>query len=129
MNEEEFDALMKWRPFGTGDVARWEAERRATTRLVMTLGVALWGKTSEDAQRQLLASHPEIPAGFDLADFRTLLQWTAQMASAVLALQRMRGVPPSILSSPVVLVGPQYLTLWEARCEIVRQAIDYLEKR
>jgi len=129
MNEEEFDALMKSRPFGTGDVAHWEAELRANTRLVMTLGVALWGETSEDAQRQLLASHPEIPAGFALADFRKLLQWTAKMASAVLPLQRLRSVHPSILPSPAVFVGSQGLTLWEGRCEIVRRAIDYLERR
>jgi hypothetical protein len=129
MNEEEFDALMKSRPFGTGDVVHWEAELRANTSLVMTLGVTLWGKTSEDAQRQLLASHPEIPAGFDLADFRKLLQWTAKTASAVLALQRMRGMPPSILPSQTVFVGSQGFTLWEARCEIVRRAIEYLEKR
>jgi hypothetical protein len=74
VNEEEFDALMEWRPFGTGDMVRWEAELHASTGLVMTLGAALWGKTSEDAQRRLLASRPEIPAGFDLADFRKLLQ-------------------------------------------------------
>jgi len=128
VNEEEFDALMKSQPFGTRDVAHWEAEQRANTGLVMTLGVALWGKTSEDVQRQLLASHPEIPAGFALADFRKLLQWTAKLASAVLALHRMRGVPPSI-PSPTVFVGSQGLTLWEARCEIVRRAIEYLEKR
>jgi hypothetical protein len=120
---------MKSRPFGTGDVVHWEAELRANTGLVMTLGVALWGKTSEDAQRQLLASHPNIPAEFDLADFRKLPQWTAKTASAVLALQRMRDVPPSILPSPSVFVGSQGLTLWEARCEIVRRAIEYLEKR
>lgn len=129
MNEEEFDALIKSRPFGTGDVVHWEAELRAHTRLVMTLGDALWGRTSEDAQRQLLTPHPEIPAGFDLADFRKLLQWTTKMASTVLELQRMRGVPPSALSSPTVFVAPQSFTLWEARCEIVRRAIGYLEKR
>jgi hypothetical protein len=129
VNEEEFDALMKSRPFGTRDVVHWEAELRANTSLAMTLGVALWGKTSEDVQRQLLASHPEIPAGFDLADFSKLLQWTATLASSVLALHRMRGVPPSILPSPTVFAGSHGLTLWEARCEIVRRAIEYLEKR
>jgi hypothetical protein len=129
MDEEEFDALMKSRPFGTEDAMRWEAELLANTRLGMTLGVALWGNTSEDAQRQLLASHPEIPAGFDLADFRKLLQWTAKMAAAVLALQRMRGMPPAPPPSPTVFAGSQDLTLWEARCEIVRRTIEYLEKR
>jgi hypothetical protein len=129
MDEEEFDALMKLRPFGTADVVQWEAESRANMRLVMTLGVALWGKTSEDAQPQLLASHPEIPAEFELADFRKLLQWTAKMASAAFVLQQMRGLAPSVLSSPTVFVGPQGLTMWEARCEIVRRAIEYLERR
>ena len=129
MNEEEFDALMKSRPFGTEDVVHWEAEQRANTSLVMTLGVALWGKTSEDAQRQLLASHPEIPAGFNLADFRKLLQWTTKLASVALAAQRMRGVPPSVLPSPTVFVGSKGLTSWAARCEIVRRAIEYLEER
>jgi hypothetical protein len=129
VNEEEFDALMKSRPFGTENVVHWEAEMRANASLVMTLGAALWGKTSEDLQRQLFASHPEIPARLELADLRKLLQWTAQIASAVLALQRMRGVPPSVLPSPAVLVGSQWLTLWEARSEIVRRAIEYLEKR
>jgi hypothetical protein len=129
MNEEEFDALMKSRPFGTGDVVRWETELRASTSLVMKLGVELWGKGPEAAQSQLLASHPEIPVGFDLADFRKLLQWTAKMASAVSALQQMRAMPPSMLPSQTVFVGAEGLTLWEARHEIVRRAIEHLEKR
>ena len=122
MNEEEFDALTKARPFGTADVAHWEAEARGNTRLCMTLGVALWGKTSEDARRQLLAPHPEAPAGVDLGDLRKLLQLTAQMAlmsSAASRFQRTSGMPPSILSDP----------LWEARREIVRRAIVRFEKR
>ena len=127
MDEEELDALTKLRPFGTGDVVHWEAELRANTSLAMTLGVALWGRTAEDAQRQLLTSRPEIPAGFELAEFRKLLQWTAKMASAVLALPKMSGAPPARLPSPTVFIGPQALTLWEARREIVRRAIEYLE--
>jgi len=80
-------------------------------------------------QRQLLAPHPEIPSGFDLADFRQLLQWTAQLNSAVLAVQRMRGLPPAVLPAPAVFAGTQGFTVWEARCEIVRRAIEYLEGR
>jgi hypothetical protein len=129
MNEEEFDALTKWRPFGTEDAIRWYAQFRGDTGLGTTLGSALWGRTSEDLQRQLLAPHPEIPSGFDLSDFRKLLQWTAQMSSAVLAIHRMRGLSPAVLPPPAVFVGTQGLTVWEARCEIVRRAIDYLEKR
>jgi hypothetical protein len=119
MNEEEFDAL-NLRPFGTAGFARREAAQRAQTRLVMTLGEALWGKTAADAARQLQAPHPEIPPGFDLADYRELLQWTAQVTTAVVTLEKLRGVPP---------VGTKRLTIWGARHEIVRRAIDYLEHR
>jgi hypothetical protein len=129
MDEEEFDALMKLRPFGTEDAVRWYAQVRGDIGLGMTLGSALWGRTSEDLQRQLLAPHPEIPSGFDLADFRKLLQWTVQMSSAVLAVQRMRGLSPAVLPPAAVFVGTLGFTVWEARCEIVRRAIDYLEKR
>jgi hypothetical protein len=61
-DEEEFDSLMQWRPFGREDAGRADAAllRRST------LGLALWGRTSADLQRQLLAVHPEIPSGFDL---------------------------------------------------------------
>jgi hypothetical protein len=129
MDEEEFDAFMKSRPFGTEDAMRWDAQIRGDFGLGMTLGSALWGRTSDDLQRQLLAPHPEIPPGFGLADFRKLLQWTAQMTSAVLAAKRLRGLSPAVLSPPTVFVGTQGFTMWEARREIVRRAIDYLEKR
>jgi hypothetical protein len=129
MDEEEFDALMKLQPFGTEDAMHWYAQIRDDIGLGMTLGSALWGRTSEDLQRQLLAPHPEIPSGFDLADFRKLLHWTAQMSSAVLAVQRMRGLSPAVLPPPAVFIGTHGFTMWEARCEIVLRAIDYLEKR
>ena len=129
MDEEEFDALMKLRPFGTEDAMHWYTQIRGDIGLGMTLGSALWGRTSEDLQRQLLAPHPEIPSGFDLADLRKLLHWTAQMSSAVLAVQRMRGLSPAVRPPAAVFVGTHGFTMWEARCEIVRRAIDYLEKR
>jgi hypothetical protein len=129
MDEEEFDAFMKSRPFGTGDAMQWDARLRGKVRLAMTLGVALWGRTSEDLQGQLVASHPAIPPGFELSDLRELLLWTTHVASAVSAFQRLRGLSPAVLSSPPVFVGTQGLSVWEARCEVVRRAIDYLEKR
>ena len=129
VDEEEFFAFMNSRPWGTGDAAQWEAQSRSNAKLVMTLGPALWGRTPEDSQRQLLASHPDIPPGLDLADLRELLQWAVQINSALVSLQRMRGLPPSVLSSPPLYVGAAGLTVWEARCEIVRRAIDYLENR
>ncbi len=129
MDEEEFDAFMRLRPFGTEDAMRWDARVRGDVGLSMTLGSALWGKTSDDLQLQLLAPHPEIPPGFGLADLRKLLQWTAQMISAVWVFQRLRGLSPAVLHPPTVFVGTQDFTVWEARREIVRRAIDHLEKR
>jgi hypothetical protein len=129
MDEEEFDAFMVLRPFGTEDAMRWDVQVRGDVGLSITLGSALWGKTSDDLQRQLLAPHPDIPPGFGLADFRKLLQWTAQMTSAVLLFQRLRGLSPAVLPSPTVFVGTQGFTVGEARHEIVCRAIDHLEKR
>jgi hypothetical protein len=129
MQEEEFDALMNSHPFGTEDAMRLDAQLRGDFLFATKVGSALWGRTSADLQRQLLAPHPEIPPGLDLADLRKLLIYTAQMKSAVLAAQRLRGLSPGVLPPPAVFVGTQGFTLWEARFEIVRRAIDYLEKR
>jgi hypothetical protein len=34
----------------------------------------------------------------------------------------------SPFASPDIFVGAQRFTAWEARCEIIRRAIEYLEK-
>ena len=67
MDEQEFDSLFS-APFGTEDAMRMDARGRRSA----TLGTALWGKTVDDLERKLLAPHPEIPLGFDLADFQEL---------------------------------------------------------
>jgi len=120
MTEEEFDSSMKLRPFGAEEARQAEAQQRRC----MTLGFALWGKTPADLQRQLLAPHPEIPSGFDMDDFRKLLQ-IAQTLSAASGSPRFAWLPRSILFSPI-FVGAQRFTTWEARYEIVRRAIEYL---
>ncbi len=61
MNEVELDALIGSRPFGTKDAMRAEAQMRRRMALAGTLGVALWGKTSDALQRQLLRQHLELP--------------------------------------------------------------------
>src|SRR5215475_4915442 len=68
MDEHEFDAAFPGRPFGTGDAERWEAQARRTGKLAL----ALWGRTASDLQHQLLGRYPEIPPGFELADFHEL---------------------------------------------------------
>jgi hypothetical protein len=64
----------------------------------------------------LLLPHPRIPAGFDLADLRNLQRHVHTMAAAAED-PRFSWLPRSD--------G----TVWEARCEIVRRAIAYLEDR
>jgi hypothetical protein len=124
MDEEEFDALLQGRPFGTADAKKMDERLRRCT----TLGRALWGKTSEDLQRQLIAPYPEIPVGYALADFREL-QRTGLQISALLNDPRSAWASRLGLSSQIVSVGSQQYTSWEARCEIVRRAIEYLEKK
>ena len=128
MDEQEFDSLFAPRPFGTAEARQAEVRLRRRS----TLGLALWGRTSDDLRRQLLAPYPEIPSGFDLEDFRELQRF-AQLISSGLASSRNAGLPPFpfpfTTSSPAIFVGTQRFTPWEACCEVLRRAIEHLEKR
>jgi hypothetical protein len=64
MDKEELDLSMQLQPFGTKDAIRAQAQMR---RRIM-LGLALWGRTSADLQRQLLAF---IPAGYGSQEVRS----------------------------------------------------------
>ena len=125
MDEQEFDSLMLSRPFGTAEAMRAIARLRRCG----TLGLALWGRTTDDLRSQLLAPYPEILSGFDLEDFRELQRF-AQLITSGLASSRNVGLPPSPLatSSPAFFVGTQRFTPWEGCCEILRRAIEHLEK-
>lgn len=79
MDEREFDALFPSRPFGTQDALHVDARWRRCS----TLGTLLFGRTPDDLRRQLLASHPEIPAGYDLADFHDLQRHLEMVTSAL----------------------------------------------
>jgi len=127
MNEDEFDAQTNWRPFGTADAARLVAQMGAHTRLLMTLGKALWGDSAEDVQRQLLAPHPEIPPGFEVEDFRQLLKVTERINSGLLTLQRLRGLPAALVPADAVVIGSERLSMWGARWVVIRRAVEYLE--
>lgn len=118
MDGKDFDSLQ---PFRTDDAARMNVRWGRST----VLATALWGRTSEDLRRQLLAPHPEIPPGFDLADFRHLQQ-IAETLSASSGTPRLAWLSPLNTSSATVMVGTQQLTTWEARFEIVRRAIEHL---
>jgi hypothetical protein len=126
MKEEEFDSLMKGRSFGTEDAMQADAQLRH----MFTVGAALWGRTPEDLKRQLLASHPEIPSAASLPDLRELLRKVEMMLVAFHDPKNAWLAPSAIaLSSPTITIGTQQFTAWEARCEIVRRAIQYLEMR
>lgn len=116
MDEEEFEALIQPRPFGTEDAKRADLQYRRS----LSLSATLWGKTADDLRRQLLASAPEIPSGFGLADFEDLLRITEPLAAAM---SRM------VFAFEAIVIGTQKYTEWEARCEIIRRAIKYLENR
>lgn len=125
MDEQEFDALFSSRPFSTQDarreVARWGR--------CGTLAALLFGRTHDDLRRQLLASLPEIPPGYDLADFHDL-QRHLEMVTSALNNPRNTWLPRfGTAAFGVIEVGSQRLSVWEARLEILRRAIDYLENR
>lgn len=115
----------KLRPFGTNDAAQWEARLGRCA----SLGQALWGRTDEDLRRQLQKSQPDIPHGFDLADFELLLKEIARVASMNPDHPRNAWARPKLLFPQNIDVGTQRFSEWEARAEIVRRAIDHLDKK
>jgi len=129
MDEREFDALFQ-QPFGKADFQRADAQWGRSA----TLASALFGRTPEDLRRQLVASHPQIPSGFELADFRNLAQHVQTISGLVFSRSsnpRMAWLSPWLtqFASAIITIGGQRYTVWEARCEIVRRAIAYLESR
>jgi hypothetical protein len=123
MDEEEFDSLMQSRPLELYDAMQLDARSRRRA----ALAAALWGSTSEDLQRQLLAPYPEIPAGFELADFRALHR-SVQTISGRLNDPRNAWLSPALAASRTIVVGSERFTVLEARSEVVRRAAEHLEE-
>jgi hypothetical protein len=113
MDEAEFDSSADWKPFESEDAAKSEAQAARCT----SLAAALWGKTSVHLQRQLHSPYPVIPPGFELTDLRKLEQWAESMISNCFGNPRFSWLPRA-----------QGLSEWQARLEIVRRAIEYLER-
>jgi hypothetical protein len=122
MDEDELGWIGKLQPFGTTEAAQWEARLGRCD----SLGKALWGRTAEDLRRQLQKSHPDVPPGSDLADFQLLLRESSRLASLNLDDPRNAWVR-RLVNDGTISVGTQQLTEWEARVEIVRRAVDYLQ--
>jgi hypothetical protein len=124
MDEEEFDALFHSRPFTTKDATKTDLQLRRR----IALAIALWGRTLDDLKRQLLAVHPEIPAGFDVTDLRELHQ-NLQNISSDLSNPRHAWLTRLPVFSQTISADSERYSAWEARCEVVRRAIEYLENR
>ncbi len=123
MDEEQFDLLMGSRPFTREDAVQADTQLRRR----VTLAIALWGRTSDDLRCQLLAPFPEIPSGFDLADHWELQQ-SMEQVEARLSDPRNLWLSSFASSSQTISLGSRRFTTWEARCEIVRRAIAFLER-
>jgi hypothetical protein len=124
MDEQELDALFPYRPFGTKEATKEDARSRRCS----TLASALFGKTPEDLRRQLLAPYPKIPAGFSLDDFRDLQKRTRALLAFDPTIRKFAWLR-EFTASHVISVGTQRYSLWEARHEIVRRAIEYTENQ
>ena len=125
MDEQEFDALFSSRPFGTQNAMREDAR----LGLCGTLGTLLFGRTPDDLRCQLLASQPEIPPGYDLADFQDLQRHLEMVIGALSDPRNTWLSPLRTAAFGVIEIGTQRLSVWEARLEILRRAIVYLENR
>jgi hypothetical protein len=122
MDEHEFDALFQ-QPYGKEETARTQARSRRSS----ALAVALWGRTFDDLWQKLLAPRPEIPPGFDLVDFQELERMVQRILVGVSDPRHAWILAHRPLWT--VVVGTRRYSEWEARCEIVRRAVEYLENR
>ena len=118
MDENEFDSLRPWCPFPIDEFQRAQVQFGRLT----VLAKALWGDTLDYLERQLIAQYPEIPPNCTVPDLRKLLH-----LASLLNQPRTKSVFPLRSSSQPIVVGIQRFTTWEARCEIVRRAIEFLE--
>jgi hypothetical protein len=113
MDEHEFEALREWQAFSSNDVKMYEA--------LPALALELWGRTAEDLRQRLLAPTPKVPYGCTLRDLQMLEQQATMMRKFAARFGR--------LGTETIAIGTDTLSVLEARCEVVRRAIDYLEGR
>jgi len=112
LNEHELDASRAWKPFGSHNVKN--AER------LPALALALCGRTADGLRQQLLVSAPKLPRGYTLADLQVLEKQARLMIKNPAAFPK--------LAAQVIVIGSQTFSGLEARCEVVRRAIEHLDK-
>lgn len=128
MNEQEFDAAREWRSFGAQDGMKFEQKLER----LATLGLALWGRTPDELRRQLTAEHPTIPTGCSITDLQDLLGQARTLLSAYrTADHNVRIFLNRTLKAEgdVIEIGSESFTVLEARHEVARRAIEWLENR
>jgi hypothetical protein len=116
MNEQEFFAQHPMRPWKSSDF-----QDASPSAPPLWLSERLWGDVGR-MTRQLLADYPEIPTGLGLPELRTLERMLVYFGGSWPA-------TPGIPKDSVIIVGSLSYTVWQARCEIVRRAIEFLEHR
>jgi len=113
MDEYEFDSL------------QYEPWDRKKAEHFDSLTAWLWSMSSDQLKRQLLATAPELPPGYGLADFVKLQQHADGIA---IALKQVRFARLS-RSTPVTAVGDGNFATFEACREIIWRAMAFLESR
>jgi hypothetical protein len=131
-SERDFDALPVDNMEPETDVVAWRTDNPqlpAAWSRCATLGHALWGKNADDPRSQLVKSPPDLPSGFEVTDYRELMDLTARLASLKIDDPKNAWIRPWLRWSftKSIHVGAQDFTDLEARVEIVRRAIEYLE--
>jgi hypothetical protein len=116
MNEHEFFAQHSMRTWKRSDF-----ENALPSAPAFWLCAKLWGDV-ERMTRQLLANRPEIPTGLGLPELRALERMLVYFGRAWPA-------TPGIPKDSVIIAGGLSYTMWQARYEIVRRAIEFLERR
>ena len=120
MDEDEFFAQHPMRPWTLSDFENAHREGTALAH-ALWLGNKLWGDI-ERMTRQLIANSPEIPTGLGLRELRTLERMLVRFGGSWPA-------TPGIPKDSRIIIGGLSYTMWEARYEIVRRAIEFLERR
>lgn len=120
MDEDDFFAQHLMRPWTRSD---FESAHREGTALAQALwlGNKLWGD-AETMRSQLLAASPEIPSGMGLPELCAL----ERLARLGLRYGGSWHWPRA--SRAFLWIAGRSLTIWEARYEIIRRAIDFLER-
>ena len=125
MTEEEFDSFMANRPFRFEDLRQVEADAGRFT----SLALALWGRTPTDLASRLDAPDPQLPPGCTLADLRQLQRYVQRLSAEARKPNNAWLTPLTFSSLGMIAGSPHVSEGLDARLELLRRAIKYLENK